>query len=178
MQTGDLHRRCGVSGAMWANARIMSTQAATIRLLMNKGKIMKPSNKVRHLVLSVLVAAGAVAVPAFAQVSVNINLGPPAPLYEVRPVIAPGYTWAPGYWTLNGDRHIWVRGRTIVQREGYRWAPDHWEQRNNIYVRQPGYWQRDEPYQTVKIEKQKKPKHWNNGQGQGGKHGNKGNRND
>jgi hypothetical protein len=123
MQTGDLHRRCGVSGAMWANARIMSTQAATIRLLMNKGKIMKPSNKVRHLVLSVLVAAGAVAVPAFAQVSVNINLGPPAPLYEVRPVIAPGYTWAPGYWTLNGDRHIWVRGRTIVQREGYRWAP-------------------------------------------------------
>ena len=178
MQTGDLHRRCGVSGAMWANARIMPTQAATIRLLTNKGKIMKPSNKVRHLVLSVLVAAGAVAVPALAQVSVNINLGPPAPLYEVRPVIAPGYTWAPGYWTLNGDRHIWVRGRTIVQREGYRWAPDHWEQRNNIYVRQPGYWQRDDNYKSIKVEKQKKPKHWDNGQGQGGKHGNKGNRND
>ncbi|WPC66996.1 hypothetical protein SBP18_00375 [Rhodoferax ferrireducens] len=135
---------------------------------------MKPSNKVRHLVLSVLVAASAVAVPAFAQVSVNINLAPPAPLYEVRPVIAPGYAWAPGYWVLMGDRHVWVRGRTIVQREGYRWAPDHWEQRNNIYVRQPGYWQRDDNYKSIKIEKQKKPKHWDKGQGQGGKHGNKG----
>jgi|SRR5659263_80916 len=133
---------------------------------------MKSSNKVRHLVLSVLVAASAVAVPAFAQVSVHVNLAPPAPLYEARPVIAPGYTWAPGYWALMGDRHVWVRGRTIVQREGYRWAPDHWEQRGTVYVRQPGNWQRDDQYKSVKIKKQKKPKHGNNGQGPGSKHGN------
>ena len=137
---------------------------------------MKASNKVRHLVLSVLVAASAVAVPAFAQISVNINLGPPAPLYEARPVIAPGYVWAPGYWTLNGDRHIWVRGRTILQRDGYRWAPDRWDQRGTVYVRQPGHWQRDDNYRVVKIEKQKKDKHWNNGQrkhGNDDKHGRK-----
>lgn len=132
---------------------------------------MKASNKVRHLVLSVLVAASAVAVPAFAQISVNINLGPPAPLYEARPVIAPGYTWAPGYWTLNGDRHIWVRGRTIVQRDGYNWAPDRWDQRGTVYVRQPGHWQRDDNFKVVKIEKQKKPKHWKNGHGQDGDNG-------
>ncbi|MBA3058660.1 MAG: YXWGXW repeat-containing protein [Gammaproteobacteria bacterium] len=138
---------------------------------------MKPSLNVRHLVLSVLVAASAVALPAMAQISVNINLVPPAPLVEARPVIAPGYTWAPGYWTLNGDRHIWVRGRTIVQREGYVWSPDRWEQRGTVYVRQPGNWQRDVHYKAVKIEKQKKPKHWNNGRGKGddnGKHGGKG----
>ena len=126
---------------------------------------MKSSLKIRHLVFSVLMAAGAVALPAMAQVNVNINLGPPAPLYEARPVIAPGYVWAPGYWTLNGDRHIWVRGRTIVQRQGYVWAPDHWEQRGTVYVRQPGSWQRDDNYEVVKIKKQKKPKHWNNGRG-------------
>lgn len=142
---------------------------------------MKSSLKIRHLVLSVLVAASAVALPAMAQVSVNINLGPPAPLYEARPVIAPGYVWAPGYWTLNGDRHIWVRGRTIVQRPGYVWAPDRWEQRGTVYVRQPGTWQHDDNYKAVKIEKQKKPKHWNNGQGNNGnngKHGGKGKHND
>ncbi|WP_394756384.1 hypothetical protein [Rhodoferax sp.] len=144
---------------------------------------MKPSLKVRHLMLSVLVAASAFAVPALAQVSVNINLGPPAPLYEARPYIAPGYVWAPGYWTLNGDQHIWVRGRTIVQRPGYVWAPDRWEQRGTVYVRQPGSWQRDGHDQGGKFEKQKKPKHWNNGHrkdddGDNGKHGGNGKRKD
>lgn len=135
---------------------------------------MTPGNNIRHFVLAVLVAASAAAVPAFAQISVHINLAPPAPLYEARPAIAPGYAWAPGYWALMGERHVWVRGRTIVQRAGYRWEPDRWEQRGTVYVRHAGNWQRDPSYRPVKMEKEKKPKHWNKGQANRGNNGNNG----
>ena len=120
--------------------------------------IMKPANFVRRLLLSMLMAASAAAAPAFAQISFNIIIAPPAPRYEAVPVIAPGYVWAPGYWGWNGDRHIWVRGRTIVQRVGYRWEPDRWEQRDRAYYRHPGRWERDANYKVVKVKKEKKPK--------------------
>ena len=122
---------------------------------------MKRSNIVRSLLLSVVLAASTAA-PAFAQVSINVRIAPPAMLYETAPAMGPGYVWAPGYWAWHGDRYIWVRGRTIVQRVGYRWAPDHWEQRGSGYYRQPGMWQRDAGYQVVKVKKEKKPKHSNN----------------
>ena len=140
--------------------------------------IMKPTHAVRSPVLSMLLAAGTVAGPAFAQISININLAPPAPQYEVIPVLAPGYVWAPGYWAWNGDRHIWVRGRSIVQRAGYRWVPDRWEQRDRAYHWQPGRWERDAGYKAVKVKKEKKPKYRDNdgdhdqrGHGNAGKHG-------
>ncbi|OGT03879.1 MAG: hypothetical protein A2Y51_06615 [Gallionellales bacterium RIFCSPLOWO2_02_60_31] len=59
--------------------------------------IMKRINTVRSLLLSMLMAAGTAAAPAFAQINVNISVAPPAPQYEAAPVIAPGYVWAPGY---------------------------------------------------------------------------------
>jgi len=58
---------------------------------------MKRINTVRSLLLSMLMAAGTAAAPAFAQINVNISVAPPAPQYEAAPVIAPGYVWAPGY---------------------------------------------------------------------------------
>jgi len=134
---------------------------------------MKRSNIVRSLLLSVVLAASTVAAPAFAQVSVNVRIAPPAMRYESMPAMGSGYVWAPGYWAWHGDRYIWVRGRTIVQRVGYRWEPDRWEQRGTGYYRQPGMWQRDAGYKVVKVKKEKKPKHWNNkpkGSGKGGKH--------
>ena len=136
---------------------------------MTKGKT------IRSLLLSALVAAAA---PAFAQVTFNITVGPPAPLYEVVPVMASGYVWAPGYWTWYGDRHIWIHGRTILQRTGYRWQPDVWEQRNNYYYRHPGRWERDANYRVVAMKPEKAPKHWkedehgkNGKPGKGDKHG-------
>lgn len=95
---------------------------------------------VRGFVLSLSLTAASA---AFAQVNVNILFAPPAPpapMHEVVPMMAPGYVWAPGYWAWNLDRHIWVRGRTMVQRTGYRWEPDRWEQRDGHYMRQPGRW--------------------------------------
>lgn len=129
---------------------------------------MKRHNTIRNLLLSVLVVASSAAVPALAQISVNISIAPPALQYEPMPAMAPGYVWAPGYWAWHGDRYIWIRGRTMVQRAGYRWEPDRWEQRGNMYYQQPGRWTPDADYKAVRVKKDKKPKHWNNGQGNGG----------
>jgi hypothetical protein len=115
------------------------------------------------------VLAGAVAIPAIAQVTINIGVSPPPAQYEAVPVLAPTQTWAPGYWAWNGDRHVWVRGRAITARDGYRWAPDSWVQTGNGYSRQPGYWVRE----TSHVAKEKKPKkhkhdkHHGHGHGKG-----------
>ena len=119
---------------------------------------MNCSNTVRNLSLSLLLAAGAVAAPAYAQINVSISLAPPAPQYEIVPIVAPGYVWAPGYWGWSGERHVWVRGRTIVHREGYRWAPDRWEQRDRNFFRTAGHWERDHDFKPVKVKKEKKHK--------------------
>mgnify|MGYP001584248516 CR=1 FL=1 len=119
---------------------------------------MNRSNALRNLSLSLLLAAGAFAAPADAQINVSINLAPPAPQYEVVPIIQPGYVWAPGYWGWSGERHVWVRGRTIVQREGFRWEPDRWEQRDRNFFRTAGHWERDHDFKPVKVKKQRRHK--------------------
>lgn len=121
---------------------------------------MKRSNAIRSLVLSVSLAGAVIAAPAYAQISFNISVAPPAPQHEVVPNLAPGYAWAPGYWGWSGDRHVWVRGRSILQREGYRWTPDRWDQRNNAYYRTAGHWEHDNGYGHVKMKKEKKRKGW------------------
>jgi hypothetical protein len=125
--------------------------------------------------LSLLVAAGTAAAPALAQVSISINIAPPPPQYEVVPALPPGYVWAPGYWAWHGNQHVWVHGRSIVQRPGYRWEPDRWEQRDHGYYRQPGRWERDADYKVAKAKHEKQPKHMDKGgdhakHGKGGKH--------
>lgn len=139
---------------------------------------MKRTNFVRILLLSMFLAASAAAAPAFAQINFNVIIAPPAPRYEAVPAMAPGYVWAPGYWAWNGDRHIWVHGRTIVERVGYRWEPDRWEQRDHAYYRHPGRWERDADFKPVKVKKEKKAKRRDNegdngehGRGHAGKHG-------
>lgn len=98
------------------------------------------------LLLALALAAGAYAAPACAQINIYVSLAPPAPQYEVVPAIPPGYVWAPGYWAWTGERHVWIRGRSIVQREGYRWQPDRWEERDHRYYHTAGYWERDHDY--------------------------------
>ncbi len=132
---------------------------------------MNPTNAIRNLLLSLLLAASAFAAPAYAQISFNIIIEPPAPQYEVVPIIAPGYVWAPGYWGWTGERHVWVRGRSIVQREGYRWQPDRWDQRERTYYRTAGHWERDNDYRPIKVKKEKKHKHRDNDDRGDGNHG-------
>ena len=123
---------------------------------------MNHSHVLRSLMLSMVIATAGAAIPAAAQVTFQINIAPPSPMYEVTPVLAPGYIWVPGYWAWNVDRHVWIRGRTIVQREGYRWDPDRWEQRGQVYYRHPGRWAHDADYRVIKLKKAKKDKHWEN----------------
>lgn len=128
---------------------------------------MKHTNLLRTLVLSLALAAGT---SAFAQINFNIVVAPPAPLQEVAPMLQPGQVWAPGYWAWNNDRHIWVRGRTMVQRDGYRWTPDRWVQQGAVYVRQPGRWERSLEAKPIKMKKLKhdngRRNHGNSGKGQ------------
>ena len=111
---------------------------------------------VRGLVLALAMAAGST---AFAQVSIHIVLAPPTPQYEAVPMLPSGYVWAPGYWAWSNDHHVWVRGRSMLQRPGYYWQPDRWDQRNGIYTRQVGRWERDGNEHQGKAPKMKKLKH-------------------
>lgn len=129
---------------------------------------MSPAKVATTALLAALLAAFT---PAFAQVTFNITVGPPPPQYEVVPVMPVGYVWAPGYWAWHGDRHIWIGGRSMVQRVGYRWEPDVWEQRDNRYYRHPGFWQSNSSYQVVEGKKPKPSKNWKK---EGKDHGNKG----
>lgn len=123
----------------------------------------------QKLALALALASGGFA--AHAQINLNISIAPPAAQYEIVPTIAPGYVWAPGYWGWSGERHVWMRGRPIMQREGFLWTPDRWEQRDRYYYRTAGHWQRDHDFKPVKMKKEKKHKdrdnHGNHG---GGKH--------
>lgn len=139
---------------------------------------MNRTNALRNLSLSLLLAAGALAAPVHAQINFNINVAPPAPQQEVVPALSPGQVWAPGYWGWNGDRYVWLRGRTIAQRDGFRWVPDRWEQQDRSFVRRTGHWERDHDARPVKVKKQKMKKqkkrkgddHGNHGRGNNGKH--------
>ena len=55
--------------------RFVPTKDLTMNRTMNRSKA------IRNLLLSLSLAAGVFAAPAYAQISVNINLAPPAPQY-------------------------------------------------------------------------------------------------
>lgn len=132
---------------------------------------MKHSQVLRTLSLSVLLCAGAVTAPAHAQLNVTISVQPPALQYEVVPVMQPDHVWASGYWGWSGERHVWVRGRPIMQREGYRWDPDGWEHRDGQYFRKAGHWERDHSHSHYKEKKEKKNKKYKKDKGHGNGHG-------
>jgi hypothetical protein len=152
-----------VYSAVCASARKRPEQGANMGSELRKDLTMNHTKTIRTLFLSLSLAAGIFAAPAYARVDLSINIAPPAPQYEVVPVMAPGYAWAPGYWGWSGERHVWVRGRPIMQREGYRWEPDRWEQRGSGYYRTVGNWQRDNAYRSRD--------NGNHGHGNNGKHG-------
>jgi len=132
---------------------------------------MTRTTALRTLFLSLSLATVAIAAPAYAQVNISIGFAPPAPQYEVVPVMQPGYVWAPGYWGWSGERHVWVRGRPIAQRSGYQWQADRWDDRGGKYYRTAGHWERDNDYRGDKGNNGKH-KGWDNDKGEhkGNKH--------
>ena len=75
------------------------------------------------------------------DVSVMIGVPPPVAVVETVPPPRAGYVYAPGYWGWDGHRHVWIRGRTIVERPGYTWVADRWEPDGGRYRFVPGYWE-------------------------------------
>jgi hypothetical protein len=99
----------------------------------------------RKLLLGALAVSsiGVLPLPAAAQLSVYLDVAPPAPRYEVVPAPRAGYVWQPGFWEWRGDRHYWRKGYWVRERPGYYWHPSRWESDNGRWVMRPGGWYRE-----------------------------------
>ena len=100
-------------------------------------------NATARTMLMALVLAGGISSGSALARNVVVEIAPPAARVEVVPVQRPGYTWAPGYWAWQRDRHVWVGGHTMRVRNGYQWAPDRWNEVNGRHEFQRGRWTRD-----------------------------------
>ena len=93
-------------------------------------------------------AVAVLSTPAFARVNFNfdVEVAPPPARVEVVPAPRPGYVWAPGYWALEGGRHVWRGGHWVVVRPGYYWVPERWVEyrgpRGPHWHFAPGHWER------------------------------------
>lgn len=102
---------------------------------------------VRSLLVALALAGGISSGSALAR-SIVIEIAPPPARVEVIPVQRRGYTWAPGYWAWQGNRHVWVGGHTMRVRNGYQWTPDRWHENNGRHEFQQGRWTRDSEHHT------------------------------
>ncbi|MGA2690771.1 MAG: hypothetical protein ABSF76_00265 [Opitutaceae bacterium] len=89
--------------------------------------------------------------PAFADISLNINLEapPPPPRREVIIGVSPGpgFVWIGGYWDGGPGHYAWVGGRWASPPHGHgRWNPPHWDKgRDGHYHQTKGEWRDDGP---------------------------------
>jgi hypothetical protein len=95
--------------------------------------------------LVLLSCSGVAIVPASAAVDigVGINIGPPAPRYEVVPAPRPGYYWRAGHWFWNGSQYVWRPGYFVARPAGYynrAWIPGHWVHRPAGWFFVEGHW--------------------------------------
>ena len=91
-------------------------------------------------VLAVAALFAAPASTARAQVSLNIEIGPPPPLRVQRVAAMPGpdFVWVDGYWYPVGRRWVWHAGYwTRPPRPGAYWIAPYHDGRAFV----PGYWE-------------------------------------
>ena len=100
--------------------------------------------KVQAAFATLLVAVGALGLPAVssAGINVDIDVAPPEPRVEGIPPPRVGYVWAPGYWAWRNGAHVWVGGHWVGERRGYHWVPDRWEQVGPHWHYWRGHWER------------------------------------
>lgn len=82
--------------------------------------------------------------PAAAQISLSIRIGPPMlPVFSQPRLPAAGYLWTPGYWAWNpGDQdYYWVPGTWVrPPRVGLLWTPGYWANEGPGFRWRVGYW--------------------------------------
>jgi hypothetical protein len=72
----------------------------------------------------------------------EINVAPPAPIYEPVPPPRVGFFWAPGYWDYERNRHTWRKGHWERERHGQHWAGGRWTENNGRWHLERGHWER------------------------------------
>jgi hypothetical protein len=75
---------------------------------------------------------------------VVVDVPPPAPQYEVIPVVPfLGAIWIGGHWGWYGGRHNWIGGYYARPQYGYRYVPRRWEPHGGgRWSLRGGYWGR------------------------------------
>lgn len=99
----------------------------------------------KKVLVSALLAAGmlgAAAMPltSVAAVDVYVNVAPPPERYEAVPTVRRGYVWSPGYWNWRNNRHVWVRGTSVRERQGFEYQPHRWVERDGRWTQERGRW--------------------------------------
>jgi hypothetical protein len=84
---------------------------------------------------------GAMAFTALVTAAVVSSQEPPPPRVVYVEAPRPGYTYQPGYWTLDDREWIWVDGTWHRDYQGYRFRPAHWvADRGGHWHLVPGDW--------------------------------------
>lgn len=82
--------------------------------------------------------------PAAAQISLSIRIGPPMlPVFSQPRLPAAGYLWTPGYWAWNPEDqdYYWVPGTWVrPPRVGLLWTPGYWANEGPGFRWRVGYW--------------------------------------
>ena len=85
---------------------------------------------------------GIALLPAASYAQVYVQVGPPAPIVEHRPV-APGreFVWVDGYHRWDGHGYVWVPGRWDRPPHPHmHWVAHRWEHRHGGWVMVEGHW--------------------------------------
>jgi hypothetical protein len=93
----------------------------------------------KYLIIAVLAL---VASPAFAQVSISIDIAPPPLQVYAQPACPDdGYIWTPGYWAYGDSAYFWVPGAWVQPPQiGDFWTPPYWGWDGSAFVFNAGYW--------------------------------------
>jgi hypothetical protein len=116
----------------------------------------------------------AIASPAFSQVHLNINIGPPPPRREVIVVAPyPGAMWVPGYhvYSAPASGYVWVPGSwQRPPREQVVWIQPRYVRQGDHYDYYEGRWGNPGKHKGQgKHEAHGENDHGNNGHGDHGK---------
>jgi hypothetical protein len=101
---------------------------------------------VRRTLLAVALAgsfAAPLAVHA-AGVNVDIDIAPPAAVYEQMPA-RQGYIVTPGYYRFDTEshHHVWVKGAYEPERRGEHYVASAWSKQEGRYHFNEGRWEHD-----------------------------------
>ena len=113
-----------------------------------------------HLRLLTFVVVAAASMSAFAgkSLSLDTDIPPPEPIYELDLGEREDHILSPGYWMWNGKQHVWMHARWIEKREGFVWVPDQWQRRGDKWYLAAGHWVEDEDYEVAEADIQPEPK--------------------